>query len=180
MGVRITVGKSGRCFKEEQIMISLQQQAAKMTQEALDSLIRTTRYLPEDQLEWSPMGAARPVMDQLAEIIQFAETVCLILTADYMPAGYGRAQVQDRKRQILENYKTLKDITSLAQAKYNELFEVLTNTPDSRLDQEYRLPQAPGKRFSGVDILFLPYWNLVYHFGQINYIQTMLGDTEMH
>jgi hypothetical protein len=30
------------------------------------------------------------------------------------------------------------------------------------------------------DILFACYWNLTYHCGQVNYIQMLLGDTDMH
>jgi hypothetical protein len=30
------------------------------------------------------------------------------------------------------------------------------------------------------DMLFMGYWNLTYHMGQVNYIQMLLGDTEMH
>jgi len=30
------------------------------------------------------------------------------------------------------------------------------------------------------DVLMLQRWNLTYHLGQINQIQLMLGDAEMH
>lgn len=30
------------------------------------------------------------------------------------------------------------------------------------------------------DVLFLHSWNLTYHLGQINQLQLMLGDREMH
>ena len=30
------------------------------------------------------------------------------------------------------------------------------------------------------DVMMLCYWNIVYHLGQINQIQLMLGDEEMH
>jgi hypothetical protein len=30
------------------------------------------------------------------------------------------------------------------------------------------------------DVCFLHYWNTVYHLGQVNYLQTLLGDREMH
>ena len=36
---------------------------------------------------------------------------------------------------------------------------------------------GPRRRATTADLLFLAYWNLVYHTGQINYLQTMLGDT---
>jgi hypothetical protein len=30
------------------------------------------------------------------------------------------------------------------------------------------------------DVILSPYWQLVYHTGQVNYIQTLYGDRELH
>jgi hypothetical protein len=37
-----------------------------------------------------------------------------------------------------------------------------------------------GAKMTFAELLFLNYWNLVYHQGQIAYIQTLYGDREMH
>lgn len=161
-------------------MGNFQDQAAKMTRDAVESLLRAASFVPEDRLDWAPMGAARTVRDMLAECITSAEGVAVMLTTDFIQGRVGRAQFQDRRTQILENYPTLKGLSDLARAKYAELYAVIQNTPDGRLEQEFRLPFAPDKPFTGVDMLFNAYWNLVYHLGQVNYIQMMLGDTEMH
>jgi hypothetical protein len=42
------------------------------------------------------------------------------------------------------------------------------------------LPFGPGFTVTTADVLFMAYQNTVYHTGQINYVQMLLGDTEMH
>jgi hypothetical protein len=42
------------------------------------------------------------------------------------------------------------------------------------------MPFGGGVVMTMADILSLPSWNMVYHLGQINQIQLMLGDREMH
>lgn len=160
-------------------MIKIQQQAVKMTRHALDDLLRTIKFVPEDKREWSPEGGARTVNDQLAECIQFAEGLCDWLTADFMPTSFDREKYMARRQQLAEVCKNLDRANELARARYEELYRVIENTPDSRLEQEYKLPFIPTPS-TGADMLWFAYWNLVYHFGQINYIQTMLGDREMH
>lgn len=49
--------------------------------------------------------------------------------------------------------------------------------PDARLAEVQPHPMDPSRQVTTADLLFLAYWNLVYHTGQINYLQTMLGDT---
>ena len=40
-------------------MPKLQQQAAKMTREAWEGLIRTAAFVPEEKRDWVPLGKAR-------------------------------------------------------------------------------------------------------------------------
>ena len=61
---------------------------------------------------------------------------------------------------------------------FAELCQVLESVPDERLADVQSHPMDPARNVTTADLLFLAYWNLVYHTGQINYLQTMLGDTE--
>jgi hypothetical protein len=159
-------------------MIRMQAQAAKMTRDAFKALIRTASYVPEDRLDWSPMGSARSVMSQLVECVQFAEGLAVILTAEIMPP-LDRDALQKRRDELIERYKTAEAIAELAEARGEELARVIESTPDSRLEEEFKLPFFE-RLILGVDLVFLGYWNVVYHTGQINYLQMMLGDTVMH
>ncbi len=161
-------------------MGTIQDQAAKMTREAAEALLRAVSFLPEDKMDWSPLGEARTVRDIVAECITSAEGVAVMLTTDFTQGRIGRAQFQDRRQQIMENYKSVKSLLDLARAKFAELDAVVASTHDGRLEQEFRMPFAPDRPMTGVDLLFATYWNLVYHLGQVNYLQMMLGDTAMH
>jgi hypothetical protein len=56
----------------------------------------------------------------------------------------------------------------------------MAEVSDADLDVEHPLPWNADAKMTTADMMFFPYWNLVYHVGQINYIQLLLGDTEMH
>jgi len=161
-------------------MTTLQQQASQMTREALDALFRAARHVPEDRREWSPMGEARSVQTLLYE--------CALTTPFYIAAAQGRmkefaALVPDEETQELWRRRsaaawTLDGAEAVAQETFAELCEALEAVPNARLADIHPHPMDPSRQATTADLLFLAYWNLVYHTGQINYLQTMLGDTE--
>ncbi len=52
--------------------------------------------------------------------------------------------------------------------------------PDERLSEKKWLPFDGGRDFSMPEMMDYPRWNFNYHLGQSAYIQTLLGDREMH
>ena len=162
-------------------MANLQQQASRMTRQALASLFSAARHVPEDKRDWVPMKDARTVQDLLAE--------CALTTLFYIAAAQGKMAefatfVPDEpakelwQKRRLEAFKTLEGSEAVAQETFAELCQVLEAVPDGRLDEFQPHPMDPSKQATTADLLFLAYWNLVYHTGQINYLQTLLGDTE--
>jgi len=160
-------------------MTTLQQQASRMTREALDALFRATRHLPEDRLDWTPMGEARTLQTLLYE--------CAMTTPFYSAAAQGRMEefaalapdeaTQELWRRRSEAAWTLEGAEAVARETFEELCGALEAVPDARLDDIHPHPMDPSRSATTADLLFLAYWNLVYHTGQINYLQTMLGDT---
>ena len=160
-------------------MVTLQQQAARMTREALAALFRAARHLPEDKREWTPMGEARSVQTLLYE--------CALTTPFYIAAAQGWMKefatllpdeaTQELWRQRSEAAWTLEGAESVARETFDELCQALEAVPDARLANIQPHPMDPSRQVTTADLLFLAYWNLVYHTGQINYLQTMLGDT---
>ena len=61
-----------------------------------------------------------------------------------------------------------------------ETLDYIENYPEGDLDRMIALPFMPDLKLSVAEILASPYWNLTYHLGQINFIQTTYGDMEMH
>ena len=56
--------------------------------------------------------------------------------------------------------------------------ELIEAIPDERLAEERAMPW--GQTMTLAERRFICYWNLTYHNGQVNYLQLLLGDTEMH
>jgi uncharacterized damage-inducible protein DinB len=161
-------------------MTTIQQQASRMTREALASLFSAARHMPDDKLDWIPMGEARSVQTLLYE--------CALTTPFYIAAAQGNmhefaALVPDEETQELwrrrsEASWTLEGVEAVARETFAELCQALEAIPDDALGKVQPHPMDPTKQVTTADLLFLAYWNLVYHTGQINYIHMMLGDVE--
>ncbi len=161
-------------------MTTIQQQASRMTQEALKSLFSAARHMPEDKRDWTVMGEARSVHALLHE--------CALTTPFYAAAARGRMRefatlVPDAETQALwrkrsEASRGLEGMEAVARETFAELCQALEAVPDARLSEVQPHPMDSDRQVTTADLLFLAYWNLVYHTGQINYIQTLLGDTE--
>ncbi len=161
-------------------MTTLQQQASRMTQQALASLFAAARHVPPDKRDWIPKGEARSVQALLHE--------CALTTPFYAAAAQGKMlafatlvpeeQTRERWRKRVAACTDLEATEAVAQETFAELCQALEAVPDARLSETQPHPMNPDRPVTTADLLFLAYWNLVYHTGQINYIQTMLGDTE--
>lgn len=150
-----------------------QDQIVKLTQRALDDVLRAAAALPADRVDWSPAPTARSALSQLREIAATA-------------AWFGPLIREGRLPDLAEHESTLDEELGLeacreaAARQMGEVCEAIEAFPDSELEREVVLPFGGGTAMSMADILYLPAWNLVYHLGQVNYIQTMLGDRKMH
>lgn len=158
--------------------ITIQQQAVKLTEQALQALFRTARHVPADKRSESPMGAARSVHSQLAECASTARFIGALLQGNAPDLG-GEAG-RERRAQMEVELATLEAAEAAATESYNAFYEQILALTDEQLGETHYLPFGGGMTLTTADLLFIPYQNLVYHTGQINYYQLMLGDTEMH
>ena len=153
----------------------LQDQVIKMTQEATDALFRNVRAMPEDKLTWKPMENGRTALDQLQECAYTPLFFVGVLdTSQALDASE-----EAREKRAAERAKWSVDECEQHCKANNEIyFELVKNLPDSELGKEIDMPW--GETATIGDAIGFQYWNLVYHQGQINYIQTLYGDFEHH
>jgi len=154
-----------------------QDQIIRSTRFALEDLFRTAKAVPLDKIEWTPLEEGRSVLDQLQECAQAPVWYKSILEA--------RAWLFDEEKweQALKERKewnTIEKCEEVAKENTEKLFETIQNFPDEDLDIMVHFPFHGGILRSIADIMGFHHWNLVYHTGQINYIQTLYGDKEMH
>ena len=155
-------------------MPTIQQLAAEISRDAAEALARNAQAMPADKLNWSALDAGRTAFQQIVECAVIYGVGAAIFTERRMPPmepdSFGKAMAAlDTPEKALAALKTNSD----ALARAIEAF------PDEHLDETIQLPFFPTPR-SFAHLLLMPYWNSVYHLGQIAFIQTLYGDKEMH
>ncbi|MFY7954342.1 MAG: hypothetical protein ACOVT5_17710 [Armatimonadaceae bacterium] len=128
---------------------------------------------PEDKRDWLPPvpGSAmtRTVYDMLAELIQVNELVLAGLNGTPAPEGH--------PMQAVRQFTTGDEGIARFRSSLDQLVQRWLAYDDNELGRTI----AFGSRtFAAADLLEIPYRNLCYHGGQINLIQLLAGDAEMH
>lgn len=148
------------------------------TQKALDDVCRAALAVSPDRADWSPMGEARSVLSQMQEIATTAGWFLPIIKHGNIPDFDEHARKEAVR--LRQSNDTIEKCVAAARESVSELCGAISAFPDERLEDEIRLPFGGGTLMTMADVLGLPAWNMVYHYGQINQIQLMLGDREMH
>lgn len=155
-----------------------QDQVVRATQKALDDVCRAAQSVPEDKIEWIPMGDARSVLSQMQEVATAGAWFIPLVRDRKQPEFDEHARKEAIK--IRQSYDTLDKCIEAARNSTSDLCQAIAAFPESALEEEMNLPFGGGVVMTMADVLGMHNWNLVYHLGQINQIQLMLGDREMH
>lgn len=158
-------------------MPTLQEQAVKMTNEAVRGLFRSAQYVPADnQNDWKPMGEARSTLSQLIECAVVPYFFASLLKGE--ATDMSSPEVREKRKALEAAITSVAEAEEAAKKSYAMLCGVIAQLSDEDLEKPCPVPWDASPKVS--DVIFYPYWNIVYHTGQINYIQLLLGDTDMH
>jgi hypothetical protein len=148
---------------------------AKRIERIADALAHFVDTTVPDRLDWRPPaeGAAqtRSALDQISECILVNRYFAALLRGE-TPAQATAVREEpprpfqsagEAKAQLLESAREVADAVRALDA------DALTRT----------YPHRRGP-VSGESLIEMPYRNMAYHAGQINFIQTLYGDTEFH
>lgn len=154
---------------------TVQSVAATLIEKVANDLIATVRTMPEDKAQWEPTPDTRSVINQVVEC-------CL---ANRMWGNTLQTQVHARlpegvAEQAYKELTTIEKVTAHLQETSDQLAAIVRNLPDEALPVVVPYPWKPEAGNSVAECCFHPYWNMVYHQGQINFIQTLYGDQEEH
>lgn len=155
-----------------------QDQIVKVTQRALDDVCRAALAVPADKLEWKPLGDVRSVLSQMQEIAASASFFMPLVKTGSAPAFDGEAR--RKAHELQQSFDTLEKCIDEARRSIAELCQAIGAVPDSHLEREVVVPFGGGITMTMADVLGTAAWNMTYHLGQINQIQLMLGDKQMH
>jgi hypothetical protein len=158
--------------------MSYQSQTIRMTKNATINIFRSARAMPKDKLTWAVLDEGRSVLDLLQECAQSPSWFDGILRN----RGMEKFDEVDMKAALEQrnSWKTLDDCEEACLQFSENLYKTIENFPDNSLEEEIQLPFSENFVASFADICMFQYWNLVYHLGQINFIQTLYGDKDMH
>lgn len=141
------------------------------TQKSLANLFEAARKVPADKHEWKPLDNGRSVLDLAQECALCPLWVPGILTKRSIDmADFETAQVEQKK------LTTLDACEAAAKANLETMKAAIMAFPDEEMDEEITLPWGT---YTLGEVMGFPAWNLNYHLGQINYIQTLYGDFSM-
>lgn len=146
------------------------------TNRCVDALFSTVRAMPPEKQDWRPMGKGRSALDQVRECAQAPTWFSTLLEKREFVFDQDRYQemVEERSQWDLDTCERLCRENTAA------LIKAIENFPEEDMMKTMPVPLGENLEWSFLDIMGLHYWNTVYHIGQINYIQTLYGDKEMH
>jgi hypothetical protein len=155
--------------------ISVQEVAARLTEKAASDLILTVRAMPDKRANWQPFPDARPVLEQVVECCLACEMWTNILQThvhSMLPEG-----VAARAYKELD---TIDKATARLAKSSAGLAAVMRGLPDADLAVVVPFPSKPQAGRPLADCCHHACWNMMYHMGQVSYIQTLYGDWDEH
>ncbi|MFZ4507449.1 MAG: DinB family protein [Fimbriimonas sp.] len=155
----------------------LQEYIVRATQKALDDVERAALATPDDRRAWSPGGQSRSVLGQMQELARAATWLLPIIEHGQVPNFDNHAR---REAEEALAFDTVEECIQAARESTSELCRAILETPDEDLEEEIKLPFGGGMILTLAEVIDLHRWNLIYHLGQINQIQLIIGDGEMH
>ncbi len=140
------------------------------TRTAATELVAAFARLPEDKRDWSPGGTARTATDQFAECVATNNFVARMIESR-APVPFESYESDKANAATVSSAE--RDARLIASA--DAVVRALKTIPDADLSSALETPMGEQ---SLSEIAAVPYWNLSYHLGQINYIASILGVPE--
>ncbi len=145
---------------------------AHRSESAVESLLRAFSFIPKEKRDWKPADPSRNAL----EILNHAAYWTLYFTRILRGEGPWPVSEEEWPRSTQATQDGEK-AQRLAEEGGKEFVEAVKKLSPEDLKREVELPW--GKETFG-QVIWDNYWHLSYHEGQLNYLQTMLGDTEHH
>jgi len=147
------------------------------TSRSVDGLFRTARAMPEDKIDWKPMEHGRTVLDQLQEVAQATTFFSAVLEKKGDPQF--SAEHWEQAREARKAWDTLDKCEEVCKANTEKLFELIRGLSEEDLDTTIKF-EGSDRDYSLAEVMSFHQTHLNYHHGQLNYMQTLYGDTENH
>ena len=151
---------------------NIQALSATLTRETAAVLMTLLDATPADRFAWSPLEQGRTIQHQLAE--------CCLANRKWTTILRTRSYANFPEEEAEAEFKRAADTAYLKarlQETTTELAEAILSVPDEDLDKKIETAWGP---YSLARCCMHACWNMMYHEGQINYVQTLYGDKDEH
>jgi hypothetical protein len=140
---------------------------------ASETYLGDLSHIPQDKLNEIPMGVARPPLEFTAECIGFNSFVAKIVSG----VEFARRTPEEREA-FFKSIDTFDKAKAGLEDSVNELVGALSALDDEGLAKEVATPW--GATMTAFALAHTAASHMSYHDGQINYIQALYGDGEIH
>jgi hypothetical protein len=127
-------------------------------------------FIPADKHHWCAGGCARTPLEIYLECAGTYRFLAKFLRGENTDWSESHPKLEE-----YPDYTAAKALMAQCQ---QEFFAVLDNLKSPDWDKKMTLPW--GHEMTLGELIYLPAFHTGYHAGQLNYIQTLLGDKEFH
>ncbi|SRR5258706_7633560 len=156
-------------------MPTLQTAAAELTREMGAVLFAAVDAMPADKQTWKPLDEGRDAFDQLLEV-----TGINLVAAESLRTQSDPVFSEDAQAKMKAELDTVPKALAAMKSSCDLVVSALETLTDEDLDKSVTLPFRGGVVRPLSWLAMLPARHMSYHWGQINYIQTLYGDKDMH
>ncbi len=160
-------------MSETATQINYKAKLASWTRELAGMYINDLKALDDASLTKCPGGCARTPQDFTAEVAGFASMVTKLLR------GEAPAQRTDEEREAFKaNFATVEGCVTGIQQSCEGLAAGIESASEDRLAELVKTPW--GAEMQLYELTNIAVNHILYHDGQLNYVQSLNGDGEMH
>jgi hypothetical protein len=131
------------------------------------------KHMNDEQLVEKKMGVGRSPLNMTAEVGFFNGACAKILKGEEAPMGDESAFAK-----LLDSFTTREEAVAMMDANTAELAEAIRGLSDEDLGAQVMAPW--GEPITKGGLANMCVGHMMYHDGQINYIQTLNGDNAVH
>ena len=158
--------------------MSYQDNIITATENAIESIFRSARAMPAEKIDWSPLAEGRTVLDLLQECaatpLWFVQMITLRKFPDMTPEDMAKG------REARKQWATIDECEKVCKVNSAKLYDAMRAVSEADFMIIVHVPFGGGMDMPLMGVMTAHHWNLTYHLGQVNYIQTLYGDKEMH
>lgn len=132
--------------------------------------IKSAEALDRSKIDWKPHGEAHSPVDILRHII--------VTNHVFIKGFEEQAELSEVEQEgIRASLRDYDEVLSELKSSSTRLIEAIGSIDPDLLQENGRPDMSPGSWLQRLSIATI---HITYHWGQLNYIQTMYGDTKMH